>query len=54
MTDIEFAAFLRLLMCSDPWPVEDADSEASVKAWADGEAARRGFSGWVDAYHQMA
>lgn len=53
MIDETYKALLRLICCSDPWPVDDADNELVIKAFADAEAKKRGFKDWVDAYHEM-
>lgn len=55
MTDQQFRAFLDLMMCSDPWPVPDlgqGDGQSALAAWADAESVRRGFDGWIEAYHR--
>lgn len=48
----EFGAFLSLVMVSDPWPIAQID-EGRVKDVLNREADRRGYSGWVDAYHEL-
>ena len=48
----EFRALLVLIMCSDPWPVDDRNQEL-IEAMANREAIERGFTGWVDAYHKF-
>jgi hypothetical protein len=54
LTEDEFRALLNWWMCSDPWPVPgpdgDRDHETMVN-WLNRESRRRGFDGWVDAYH---
>lgn len=52
MNDEEYAAFLRLLMCSDPWPVDDAGTLVTLNGLANKEAVRRGYADWIDAYHR--
>ncbi len=52
MTNHEFLALLHLLMCSDPTPVSEADDN-TLTTWADAEARRRGFDGWVVAFHEL-
>lgn len=49
MDSFEYRALLDLLMCSDPYPVENG--EDAVKGYADRQAVERGFSDWIDAYH---
>ena len=52
MKDIEYRAFLDLLMCSDPWPVNNfPHSQEILKNFAHEEAVKRGFANWIDAYH---
>lgn len=57
MSHVEFAAFLDLLVCSDPWPVKDKDGneegEAVLKAYADRVAVANGFTDWINAYHKL-
>ncbi len=53
MDDTEFAQFLVLLMCCDPWPVVAGDNQFIMKRMADRESAKRGFKNWVDAYHNF-
>jgi len=60
MTDREFRAFLDLLMCSDPWPVDGgghADvgdgGQSVLEALADRESGKRGFGEWIEAYHDF-
>lgn len=53
MNDKEFRAFMDLLMCSDPWPVDDKDNQAIMISLADKEAKKRRFEGWITAYHMF-
>lgn len=54
MNDKEFRAFLDLMMCSDPWPIQDGDvSEAILIEFADKEANNRGYENWIDAYYSF-
>jgi len=56
MTDIQYRAFLDLMMCSDPWPVVDRDgidSNAILEGLALDEARARGFESWIVAYHEV-
>lgn len=50
MDGYEFRAFLDLLMCSDPYPVDSG--EDAVKGYANRQAVERGFADWIDAYHK--
>ena len=49
MSASEFRAFLDLLMCSDPYPVDTGEDE--MFGYANRQAIERGFTDWVDAYH---
>ena len=54
MTDPQYRRFLDLLMCCDPWPVDPAgDTQPILEALADDEAGRRGYHGWIEAYHHF-
>lgn len=53
MKDEEFRALLDLIMCSDPWPVNDKSNQEIIEAMAKHEAIERGFTGRVDAYHKF-
>jgi len=54
MNDKQYTAFLILLMCSDPWPImREEKSEYELKSFANEEAKKRGFTDWIDAYHQL-
>lgn len=55
MNDREYRALLDLLVCSDPWPVEDDDgrSHELLNAFANKEAAERGYGSWIEAYHAI-
>ena len=54
MNDVEYRAFLDLLMCSDPWPVVPGDGNQDILiAFADREAENRGYENWVVAYHEI-
>ncbi|MFO1417250.1 MAG: hypothetical protein U1E83_01135 [Methylotetracoccus sp.] len=56
MDNIEFRAFLDLLMCSDPWPIcgenGQGRGEDTIKNMANRIAVERGYENWVDAYHR--
>lgn len=54
LTDANFRALLDLIMCSDPWPVQDdGTSQRLIELMATEEAKRRGFDTWVEAYHNL-
>lgn len=53
MTDKEFRALLNLYMVSDPWPLEDKESNAAVGRVLARESDRRGYEDWVGAYHEI-
>jgi hypothetical protein len=53
MTREQLRAFVYLLMCADPWPVDDENNQLIVDAFADEEAMRHGFNDWVEAYHAL-
>jgi hypothetical protein len=52
MNDYQFRAFLDLLMVSDPWPLDERDHRALL-AHANAESGKRGYDGWIHAYHDM-
>ena len=55
MNKDEYRKFLDLLMCSDPWPIEDDGEEGQqiLQDYADRKAKEYGWSDWIEAYHQM-
>jgi len=51
----EFYHILTLIMCSDPWPVDDPlTNQGSIKAWANKKAKELGYTDWIDAYHKLS
>jgi len=57
MTELEFRALLTLVMCCDPWPVDeriarDLGNQDTILNLLNKEARKRGFDNWVEAYHQ--
>jgi hypothetical protein len=54
MSDQEFRAVLDWFMCSDPWPVQPdgVSNHNAVLNWLNRESRARGWSGWVEAYHE--
>jgi hypothetical protein len=52
MDTITFKAFLSLLMCSDPTPI-DAAEDLLLRDWADAQAKLHGYSDWIEAYHKL-
>lgn len=56
MDDRQFRAFLDLLMCSDPYPVQDqgcGTGETDLLRLATTEAKRRKFGSWEIAFHEF-
>ena len=53
MEEKELKCFLVLLICSDPWPIEDEESNDVLQKFADEESKRHGFSDWIQAYHNL-
>ena len=53
MNKQELKYFLELLMCSDPWPLSDNESNNILQKYADEESKRQGFSDWIEAYHTL-
>lgn len=47
-----FRALLNLYMSSDPWPAGEWDQK-HVLAGIEAESTRRGYSSWIDAFHQF-
>lgn len=50
MTDQQFEALLDLMMCSDPWPLQD-EARESLIGLANSEAKKRHYDDWVDAFN---
>lgn len=50
MNDRLFRALLSAYMCADPHPWSD-EIDADLTAELQAESRRRGFDGWVDAFH---
>ncbi len=53
MNQEQFRAFLVLLMCSDPWPVEEEGHQKILDTFADEESNRHGYRDWLEAYHAL-
>ena len=57
MNDKEFRAFLDLMMCSDPWPIDPNetgdDEQGTLLDFIEKESNLRGYDGWIEAYHQF-
>ncbi len=55
MNNIEYRAFLDLMMCSDPWPVAETpqglDTQRLMVDVANRLANDRGYRDWIDAYY---
>jgi len=45
-------AFLNLIMCSDPWPVDEENMKI-ITDKADEWSRGLGFSCWIEAYHGL-
>ena len=52
MDDDVFFAFLDLLMCSDPVPIE-VHEFGLLREFANEEAILHGYASWIDAYHRI-
>lgn len=52
MTKEQLAAFLSLMMCSDPSPLT-LEQDAELLAFADQESGRHGYGDWIEAYHAL-
>lgn len=52
MNDNQFQSFLDPLMVSDPWPLTESDHQMLL-AYANAESGKRGYDGWIHAYHEM-
>ena len=52
MNNMEFRAFLDLMMVSDPWPL-DSHADRVLNGFADQQARDRGFPEWITAYHEF-
>jgi len=53
ISDLAFRALLDLFMVSDPWPLEDEQSKAVLFGFICAEASKRGYSDWMNAYHDF-
>ncbi len=53
MTKEQFRAFLFLLMCSDPWPVNEEGHQKVLNDFANEESQRHGYNDWIEAYHAL-
>ena len=52
MTNMQFRAFLDLMMVSDPWPL-DPQANKTLEEFADAESKKRGYEEWITAYHEF-
>jgi hypothetical protein len=52
MNKIELKELLVLIMCSDPWPCDEANHSAII-ALADRVSKEHGYENWVVAYHEL-
>jgi len=53
MTDKEFRCLLDLFMVSDPWPLEDGESNEIIGKMLDRLSRERGYQDWVGAFHRF-
>lgn len=53
MNDLEFRILLDLYMVSDPWPLDDSESNNVIGGLLNRESKKRGFDGWIVAFHQF-
>ncbi len=51
ISDKEFRCLLDLYMASDPWPLDDGESNDILGKMLDRISKEHGFSSWVEAYH---
>lgn len=52
MNDSAFRALLNLFMCDDPSVLND-DLRKQLEDFMNGESERRGYTDWIDAYHNL-
>ena len=52
LSDVEFEALLTLVMCSDPWPTDEANMSI-IKNLVTKESQLRGYQDWIHAYHEF-
>jgi len=50
MNDLAFRALMDLIMCDDPSQTQREFRDA-LTDFAEEEAKKRGYPGWIDAYH---
>lgn len=53
ISDEAYRALLDLYMVSDPWPLGEQENGA-VFGFLTAEAQKRGFTDWLEAYHEFA
>jgi hypothetical protein len=53
MTEEQLKAFVTLMMCSDPWPVDEPGNQAIIEKFADEESQKHNFRDWIEAYHAL-
>lgn len=51
MSDKTFRVLLDLFMVSDPWPLRE-EAHHEYEQVLEAESSRRGYNGWLDAYHR--
>jgi hypothetical protein len=53
ISDLAFRSLLDLFMASDPWPLDDDKSRGVLFGFICAEASKRGYSDWIEAYHDF-
>lgn len=56
MNKNQFRAFLDLMMCSDPWPIDGEEGEKAHKLLIDlanEESQKYRMDNWIVAYHEI-
>ena len=56
MKDKDFRALLDLMMCCDPWPINDMADPSNAKIIKDMlllGSVKRNYPNWIDAYHNF-
>ncbi len=53
MTPKQFRALLDLMMCCDPWPVDDPSNQETVEFFVNATARLYGYDSWYVAFHEF-
>ena len=53
MSDKEFRVLLDLFMVSDPWPLDEEESQETIRHMLNEESRTIGYADWVEAYHKF-